>query len=112
MKQGEILKTYRERMNFSQEDVASYLGIKREMLSYFENDSREPSLAVLEQLANLYGVELTDFFEDNTNQMKVNLSFAFRAENITKEDLVSIASFRKVVKNYYKILQLEKEDGK
>lgn len=111
MKTGEVIKAYRERMNLSQEAVASFLQIKRETLSYYENnpDGRaEAPLEVLEKLADLYGADLADFFEDDANQLKVNLAFAFRATNLIENDLNEIAQFRKVVKNYLKIIDLEK----
>lgn len=107
MNLGNALKIYRERNNFSQEVVASFLGVKRELLSYFENNSREPSLVILEKLANLYGVELVDFFEENENVFKANFAFAFRAENIEEKDLHVLSKFRKVVKNYIRISELD-----
>lgn len=110
MKTAEILKAFRERNELSQDVVAAYLGIKREMLSYYENNSREPSLDTLEKLTNLYGVDLTDLFEENPAQIKANIAFAFRASEFKKEDLDEIAKFRKVVKNYLKLIELEKND--
>lgn len=110
MKTGEIIRAYRERMGLSQEIVASFLGIKRETLSYYENnpDGRnQASLEVLEKLANLYGVDLADFFEDDIKQLNANLAFAFRATDLNENDLNEIAQFRKVVKNYLKIIDLE-----
>ncbi|SFD75252.1 Helix-turn-helix [Chitinophaga sp. CF118] len=111
MTTGAILKAFRERNNLSQEDVASFLSVKREVLSYYENDSREAPLDVLEKLADLYGADLTDFFETEYNQVKANIAFAFRANGIEKSDLSEIAQFRKVVKNYFKILELERNNG-
>ncbi len=110
MEIGQILKAFREKNNFSQEVVASFLGIKRELLSYYENDSREPSVEVLEKLADLYGAELADFFETDQNHINTNVAFAFRAANINSDDLKQLAQFRKVVKNYLKIVELEKEN--
>ena len=106
---GNALKIYREKNNFSQETVASFLGIKREVLSYFENNSREPSLVILEKLADLYGAELLDFFEKDENSFKTNYAFAFRAENIEERDLLVLSKFRKVVKNYVRISALAKD---
>ncbi len=112
MEIGPILKAYREKNDLSQEAVASFLGIKRELLSYYENNSREPSKEVLENLANLYGAELVDFFETDLDHIKTNVAFAFRATNVNDTDLKQIAQFRKVVKNYLKIVELEKKNGK
>ena len=108
MTTGAILKAYRDRNNLSQEIVASFLGIKREMLSYYENDTREIPLESLEKLANLYGADLADFFETEKDVVQTNLAFAFRAEELCIEDLGALSQFRKIVKNYFKILELEK----
>ena len=109
MTTGAILKAFRERNNLSQEAVVSFLGIKnREILSYYENDSREAPLEILEKLADLYGAELADFFEPENEQVHTSIAFAFRANGIKDADLNEIAQFRKVVKNYFKIIELEK----
>ncbi len=113
MEIGQVLKAFREKNNFSQEAVASFLGIKRELLSYYENNNREPSVEVLEKLANLYGTELADFFETDKNHINTNVAFAaFRATNVNENDMKELAQFRKVVKNYLKIVELEKENVK
>lgn len=104
---GKILKQFRERMGLTQAVVADFLGIKREVLSYYENDTREAPIEILEKLAHLYGIELTDFFEENENLMQANIAFAFRAENLSEEDLTQIASFRKIIKNHFKLLELK-----
>ena len=112
MEPGHVLKVFRERNNFSQEAVASFLGIKRELLSYYENDSRKPSVEVLEKLADLYGVELADFFETDKDHINTNVAFAFRATEVNDTDMKELAQFRKVVKNYLKIVELEKGNAK
>jgi transcriptional regulator with XRE-family HTH domain len=111
MTTGTILKACREGNNLSQEAVASFLSIKRELLSYYESDTREAPLDVLEKLANLYGADLADFFETENNQIKANIAFAFRANGIEESDLNQIAQFRKAVKNYFKIIELENKNG-
>jgi len=108
MTTGAILRAFRERNHMSQETVASFLKIKREMLSYYETDERETPLTILENLSNLYGTDLADFFETDCNQINTNIAFAFRADCIIETDLKYLAEFRKVVKNYFKILELEK----
>jgi transcriptional regulator with XRE-family HTH domain len=112
MEIGKVLKVFRERNNSSQEAVATFLGIKRELLSYYENDSREASVDVLEKLADLYGTELVNFFETDIDLIHTNAAFAFRATEVNETDMKELAQFRKVVKNYLKIVELEKENAK
>ena len=109
---GKVLKVFREKNNFSQEAVASFLGIKRELLSYYENDSREASVEVLEKLADLYGTHLSEFFETDIDHIHTNVAFAFRASDVNESDMKELAQFRKVVKNYLKLVELEKEYAK
>ncbi len=111
MTTGAIIKAYRERNHLTQEAVATYLGIKREMLSMYETEEREASLEILEKLSNLYGADLLDFFEIDIQQINTNVAFAFRAGSINDADLPHLAAFKKVIKNYFKILELEKSNG-
>ncbi|NQW29766.1 MAG: helix-turn-helix transcriptional regulator [Ignavibacteria bacterium] len=111
METGQALKAYREKNGFTQEAVATYLSIKRELLSYYENDSRVPSVEVLEKLADLYGAELSDFFETDKDHINTNVAFAFRATSVRENDMKELAQFRKVVQNYLKIVALEKVDA-
>ncbi|MBC7758557.1 MAG: helix-turn-helix transcriptional regulator [Phormidesmis sp. FL-bin-119] len=106
---GETIKSYRERNGLSQQKVADYLGLKRESLSYYETNEREAPLDVLERMADLYGAELTDFFESDPDAINNNIAFAFRAEEIQDKDLEQLESFRRAVKNYFKICQLEQK---
>ena len=97
------LKQFRESRGFSQEKVAAYLGVKREMISYFENAKRSPSLAFLNKLSDLYGVNLSDLLEENPATHAANVAFAFRADALNEEDLEHLAMFRKTIKNYLNI---------
>ena len=96
-----IIKELRLKNNFSQEQLAQFLDCKREMISYYENSER---------LEDLFGIELEDFFEEEVSQIKTSIAFAFRASAMSESDLQELANFRKIVKNYNKILQLERDD--
>lgn len=108
---GTIIRILREKSGYSQDAVANFLGIKREMISYYETGSRDASLEVLEKLADLFGVDLEIFFSDNLEDVKTELAFAFRASELTEKDLESIAAFRRIIKNYQRIIKLEKGDA-
>ena len=105
-----IIKELRLKNNFSQEQLAQFLDCKRELICYYENSEREVSVEVLEKLADLFGIELEDFFELEVSQIKTSIAFAFRASAMSESDLQELANFRKIVKNYNKILQLERDD--
>lgn len=103
---GRNIKSYRLINGFTQDAVANFLGIKREMISYYESGSREIPFDVLERLSNLYGVDLADFYEEDENQLKENVACAFRTSGFASEDLETIAYFKAVVKSYLKMNKL------
>ena len=103
---GKNIKAYRDINRFSQDTVANFLGVKREMMSYYENGSREIPFEVLNRLSDLYGVELSDFYEEDENLVKENVACAFRTDGLEMADLETIADFKAIVKNYLKMNHL------
>lgn len=53
---GTCLRQARELSDLSQQETAALVGVPREVVSYWENDRRVPSLAQLHRLAEMYGV--------------------------------------------------------
>ena len=113
MNEGVIMKRLREKFGYSQDAVAGLLSIKRELISYYETGAREVPLEVLEKLSDLFGVDLEVFFSDNVEEAVSELVFAeaFRADDLDKKDLEGIIAFRRIIKNYQRILNLEKKDA-
>ena len=109
---GNNLNLFRKKLNLTQDNVAHFLGIKREMLSYYETGERIAPLDFLNKLSDLYGVELKDLLEKNFEDTKINVALSFRAEKLNEQDLKTIANFRKIVKNYLKMIKLENENEK
>lgn len=99
------LKSFRTRMGLTQEDIANYLNINREEVSYFETGSREVPFDLIPKLANLFGIDEYDLFEDDSDINNLNIAFAFRADEISSRDLDAIASFKKIALNYKKMKQ-------
>lgn len=93
----------------SQEQVASVLGVDRSLISLYENGEREISLTSLEKLSDLFGVELEELLEDSADNRAINAAFAFRSEGLSDNDLGHIAEFRKVVKYYMRMKEIEHE---
>ncbi|MCU7491352.1 MAG: helix-turn-helix transcriptional regulator [Ignavibacteria bacterium] len=106
---GENLRAFREKMGLSQQEVADFLGIQRANISYYETEARNIPLKHLESLADLFGVELADLLEENPSQKNVNIAFAFRTGTLNSRDLEAIAGFRKIVKNYIKLTNIERK---
>lgn len=101
------IKKFREANNFTQEQVASFLGIERGTFSNYELGSREIPVGLLVQLSHLYGTELSDFFIEEKEILENSLVCAFRMENLSDEDLKAVSNFKDVVKSYLKMCSLE-----
>ena len=54
------LKDLRRLSGMTQEQVARQVGLTRQAISSYESGRTQPDLAMLEQLAEVYGVEITD----------------------------------------------------
>ncbi|MDP5168624.1 MAG: helix-turn-helix domain-containing protein [Bacteroidia bacterium] len=106
---GHNIKTFRESMTLSQVDLAGFLSVTREQISYYETGKRNIPLPLLERLSSLFGVELSDLLTENPAQASTLAAFAFRAEGLEAQDLESLAEFQKIVKNYLKIHRLSLE---
>jgi transcriptional regulator with XRE-family HTH domain len=107
---GDNIKAYREKFGYSQENLANCLGVDRSIISHYENGNREISIIHLNKLADLFANEVEDLIEENSIERNANIAFAFRREGMDNQDLNSIASFQKVVKNYLKITKLLKSE--
>jgi len=103
---GLVIKGLREKYRYTQDKLAEYLGIKREMISFYENEGREIPLEVLEKMSDLFGVELDVFFVDNVDDALAEVVFAFRKDDMDNDDMDNMAAFGKIVKNYLKINNL------
>jgi transcriptional regulator with XRE-family HTH domain len=105
---GRNIKIFREAQSLNQEQLAEFLKVKRPMISYYENGEREISMTHLDKLASLFGVDISTLMEENPENIKSDLAFAFRADGMSAADLKEIADFKKVVKNFLRMKQAEK----
>lgn len=103
---GRNIKSYREKSHLSQEEVAEFLGVSRELISYYENGRREIQLEKLEKLTDLFGIELINLLEEDLSIMEADLAFAFRSDGLEQRDLEHISNFHRIIKNYLKMKQI------
>ena len=103
------LRKLREKFAWKQDDIARYLGVQREVISYYETGQRDIPYENLEKLAIWYGVDIADLFEENLELQTTLVAFAFRAEEILDGDLQELAAFKKIVTNYLKMSKLKNE---
>ena len=103
---GKNLKLFRDANMYTQDQVASYLGVERGTLSNYERETREAPLEVLVKLSSLYGVELSDFYEEDQDKVEDKLVCSFRMENLCDDDMKQISKFKDMVMGYLKMESL------
>lgn len=94
---GNNIKTLREEMGFNQTIIARFLNVDQSLISKVEKGERSLSADMLEKLACLFGVS-ADAIESSTIEAS-NLSFAFRASDLSVEDLEAISAINRIALN-------------
>ena len=100
------LRILRENGGYTQKQVADFLGVNRSAYANYESGSRETPVSVLEGGANLCGVEVSVFFEEDPAAVQSRLLCAFRADDLGVEDMKQVAEFKAVAMNYLKMIKL------
>ena len=103
---SENLKALRTANELTQEQVASYLGVQRSAYANYEAGTRNMPLAQMQKVADLFGCSLSTLLSEDSNEVKNILSFAFRADDLTANNLSELANFKKVAMNYIKMSNL------
>lgn len=93
------IKKLREAMGCTQNAVAEYLGIGRSAYSNYETGDRELPLEHMEKLADFYGCDAYDLYSTDADVVANMLVTAFRADDLTPEDMNQIAAFKRIVRN-------------
>ncbi|OJF76550.1 MAG: hypothetical protein BKP49_06130 [Treponema sp. CETP13] len=55
---GNNIKQYREYNSITQKELSDYLACSREMIRYYENNTRVPSVHILNKISDLFGIDL------------------------------------------------------
>lgn len=100
------LKEVRERAGFTQEQVARFLDVKREAISYIENGRRPVSTVMLRKLADLYGYRMSYFLDDAAKDTGLQVAIAFRVSDLGPDDLLVIAETRRIASNLDSLYRL------
>ena len=103
---GQNLCKLRKVNNFTQEQVAEYLGINRSTYSNYELGEREMPFELLERMADLLGCDLTVLMEEDETVVDEMMICSFRVNDLSADDLEQIATFKRIVKNYVKMNEL------
>ena len=103
---GRNLKALREANGYTQEQVANFLGIGRSAYANYEAGERETPMEVMERASELFGCELALLFDEDEQAVKNMLVCAFRADNLSVNDMKEVAAFKNIVLNYMKMGRL------
>ena len=103
---GRNLKALREANGYTQEQVANFLGIGRSAYANYEAGERETPMEVMERASELFGCELALLFDEDEQAVKNMLVCAFRADNLSVNDMKEVAGFKNIVLNYMKMERL------
>lgn len=80
--------------------------VNRSTYSNYESGDREAPLEVLEKASDIFGSDLHLLFQENDKAIEEMLICAFRIDNLSDQDMVEVANFKKIVKQYLKMNQL------
>lgn len=107
---GANIKTLREKMNFNQTSIANFLNVDQSLISKVEKGERTLSLDMLEKLACLFGVTINEIENEDIETPK--LSFAFRTNDLTVDDMETISAINRIALNLEIMDNLEDEANK
>ncbi len=93
----EKLKLMREKAGLRQGQIADYLGVTQAFISKVETGERNLTVDQLESVVNLYGYSLAAFADMEEDAHPIQ--FAFRAQEVSQEDLRIIADIGKIAIN-------------
>lgn len=96
---GRRLAYARSHAGFTQQQVAEYLEINREQLSYVENGRRPVDLLALQRLADLYGFSLSYFVASDGEPAPRAAVVAFRTDSVSPKDLEVISWVKRLAMN-------------
>lgn len=76
---NETLRQLRAERGMTQEDVAGQLGLTRQAVSSYESGRTQPGLDILQRLADIYEVELTDLIYGRGRSLRLNRAIKITA---------------------------------
>ena len=103
---GERFKEIRSTHGFTQEQIAAFLQIDRTLLAKFEKGERSLGLSVLEKACGLFGCSLLELEQDTPY---TPLTIAFRAKELTIEDMEAVSKIQKLVLNTQKMKNMKEK---
>lgn len=100
MELGKRIKTFREKINMSQEELADKVYTSRQTISNWENDKTYPDINSLKLLSNIFDVSLDNLIEGDIDIMKRKINETDRKGFIALSRLYSLELIIMIVSAY------------
>jgi transcriptional regulator with XRE-family HTH domain len=95
---GNQLKEYRKKKGYTQEEAADVLGVVRQTISKWEHETAVPDADMLQKLAMLYGVSVSDLLRVSPEQVQEPNRLAEELEKLNDSMAKQLATQNKVRK--------------
>lgn len=107
---GKNLKLFRDSAEYKQQEVSDILGIDRGAYANYESGSREMPFKLLQKVCEIYGIGLSDLFEEDVARVEKGMIFAFRKNKLSEGDQKEVNYFKSIVRNYLKMSKLAQDE--
>lgn len=105
---GENLRVLRDSAGYNQQNIADFLRVDQSLISKIEKGERSISADMLDKLASLYGITISDVVNEVVEAR--SLSCAFRCSELSSSDLEVISAVHKIALNSEFMSNLMEED--
>lgn len=92
------LKELREKNGYTQRNIADYLGVDQSFVSKVEKGERSFTSDMIERLASLFGIHVSALLSEKNEDIP-STACAFRASDLSAEDLNTIAFINRIAIN-------------
>lgn len=103
---GEVFKSIRLKCGFTQEQIATFLGVDRTMITKYEKGERGLGIGTLEKACDIFGCNLSVL--RGIEEYKP-MTVAYRAKELTIEDMEAICMVQKIALNLRRIKEFGEE---
>ncbi len=94
---GENIRALREKVGFTQNKLAQFMGVGQSLIARIEKGERSLSVDMLEKLSALFGVTVEQI--ESQTVVTSSLSFAFRGSDFTVRDMEAISAINRIALN-------------
>lgn len=102
---GTNLKKLRSKTVHSQKHIADILGVDKNTYANWESETNDIKSEYIPKLAEIYGVEIKDLFENKSSKIEVNFNKQVNKDNSTNNSVVLVLPDKESVEKLVNILK-------